>query len=126
MRESGLLRSLPSNYLKVFFVLYSYRNPSGYAFPLIKTLMKESGCCKRTVIKTLKIGKACLGIKIEKQGRKNRYFLPVNEVISNWQPSRGRKKGKVHPIDTYLPEKKKASRKKKKKDEKNKEKGAQL
>jgi len=111
MRESGLLRSLPSEYLSVFFVLYSYRNPDGYAFPLLKTLVEKSGCSRSTVIRTLKIGKACLGIKIEKQGRKNRYFLPVHEEISSWQPSRGRKKQKVSAIDTYLPEKKKASRK---------------
>ncbi|MBA7638600.1 hypothetical protein ES703_46256 [subsurface metagenome] len=115
MRESGLLRSMPKSYLTIFFVLYSYRNPAGYAFPLLKTLVEKSGYSDKTVRRVLKIGKACLGIKIEKQGRKNRYFLPVNEQISNWQPSRKRKKQKRSPIDRYLPEKKKASRKKEKK-----------
>jgi len=92
MVESGLLKTMPSNYLIVFFVLYSHRNPEGYAWPSLKTLVEKSGCSDKTVRRALKIGKACLGIKIEKQGRKNRYFLPVNEQISNWQPSRGRKK----------------------------------
>jgi len=109
MVESGILRTLPPNYLKVFFVLYSCRNPEGYAWPSQKTLIEKSGCSEKTIRRALKIGKACLGIKVEKQGRRNKYFLPVHEVISSWQPTRGKKKGKGPPIDRYLPEKKRES-----------------
>ena len=113
MRESGLLKTMPKNYSLVLFVLYSYRNPDGYAWPSQETLAKKSGCSKRTVIKALKIGKACLGVKIEKEkGKRNKYFLPVDEDISSWQPSRRKKRGVVQLIDTSHLSKKKASQKK--------------
>lgn len=113
MRESGILKTMSSKYLAIFFVLYSHRNPEGYAWPSQATLAEKSGCCKRTVITALKIGKACLGIKIEKKkGKKNKYFLPVHEEISSWQPSRGRKKQHVQFICTGHLSKKKASQKK--------------
>ena len=92
MRESGLLKSIPKSYSSIFLVLYSYRNPDGYAWPSLKTLAEKSGCSERSVIRALKIGKICLGIEIEKFGRKNRYFLPVNKEISSWQPSRKKKR----------------------------------
>jgi len=94
MRESGLLKSMPKNYSTIFLVLYSYRNPAGYAWPSQTKLAEKSGCSEKTIRRALKIGKACLGIKVEKQGRKNKYFLPVNKEILNWQPSRKRKRRK--------------------------------
>jgi len=95
VRESKVLINWPKKHILVFYNLYTYRNPDGYAKPKVKTLAKLSGCNERTVRRALIMMKICFGITIDKTKRPHRYFLPLKDVdIEPWEPSRKAKKGK--------------------------------
>jgi len=112
LRRSKFWKVVPPSQLIVIIDLYTYRNVKGFAWPKRETLADDCGVSLSTVIRALKISKACLGVRwsrgvgksaltreqisegLNPSKRVNCYYLPLTEKIDLWQPTRKKKRRK--------------------------------
>ncbi len=110
LRDLDIIAAWPGGWAKVFIVLYSRRNPQGFAWPSQTCLARDAGVDKRTVRRFLRWAKVALGIRVTRQGRHMSYYLPLAEPLDPFlsdhalNRKKGRKKaGKrtaQHPLTT--------------------------
>jgi len=109
LRDSRLFATIPPKHAVVIFMLYAHRGTNGWCWPSQETLANECGVSTKTVKRAIQTAKICMGVQVKKGGgrkpksgsekkrinyRTNSYYLPLNETISSWQPSRKKKRKK--------------------------------
>ena len=103
-RERGRALGLPALDRLLLMVLSDMANGARVCWPLLQTLMLESGIRKRALINTLQRLEAAGLIRIEKWGRSQRYHIlrPVDdgEQVHQTHRSNGGKVHGAHPSPT--------------------------
>lgn len=104
LRDTRVLKRIPSSWGKILLAFLSHRNPQGFCWPSQRAIAKESGVSLSSVERFVKWTKASLGWRVTRK-RYNIYYIPLDEEVDTWMPTfrePAKKVEKPSPQDTKV------------------------